>query len=154
MAASPTTTGAVYTLLAADATVQSLAPSGVWLDEVPGEFAAPPWVVLRHQGETPQYTSELPVLETTTLRVECYASRDPTAPASQAAHPAEACERLARAVTDVLDRAVMNVQDAGSVSLVRTRYKLSLDPRRGPDDERVYRADIDYSARIQRNLPR
>jgi hypothetical protein len=154
MAASPTATGAVYSLLAADATLQTLAPSGVWLDEVPSEFAAPPWVVLRHQGMTPQYTSELPVLETTTLRVECYASRDPTAPASQAAHPAEAAEKLARAVMDVLDRAVMTVQDAGPVSLVRTRYRLSLDAKRGPDDERVYRAELDYRATIQRNLPR
>jgi hypothetical protein len=153
MAGSPTVTGAVYTLLANDATLQGLAPSGVWLDEVPSEDPLP-HVVLRHRGETPRYTSELPVLEATAFLVECYASRDPTAAPSQAAHPAEACEALARAVKDALDRAPLNVTGAGSVSLVRTRYRLSLDPRRGPDDERVYRADLEYSATVQRNLPR
>lgn len=148
MPAAPTVLGAVFDVLAADGQLGSMVPGGAWLDEVPSELPLP-WLVVDHVRADQTFHSE-GSFENTRFKVVVWASHDAQAPAGNPAHPAQTAEMILGRVLTVLNQQPWDVEGCSEISLVWSNYTVSLAKDRGPDDERVYRAEVECLAKLSR----
>jgi hypothetical protein len=132
-----TVCGALVDLWNADGTLPQLVPSGLWVGQVP-ELLALPYVCALHQGEVPQWATDTFYLEETKVAFHCLAET------------AAKAEAIQLAVKALYDWNVLMIDNATTVSVRRTNYRLTAEATRAPDAEIVYRGVVEYAVLIAR----
>lgn len=148
-----TVLGAIHEVWAADTALGQLVPSGLWSLEVPEEMTLP-LVVLKHDSEEPEDTSEVEYIETTRVHFEVYASEDVTATAGSPVKPTETAEKIGLAIKQAIDRQVLAVDDADFMGAYRGRVMVSMEKKKGPRGERVVKVYLPWRFALSRRYPR
>ncbi len=123
-------------------------------DAVDGQFffaelpaqAIPPFLVLEHTGEAPEWTFEGAYKEMTTLSISAYVPKN-----------MELLEMLVQKIKDCFDWQQDNpgfaIDGAKVIKVERTNYVASVDELREPGGELVYKGVVTFEVIIRRTLP-
>lgn len=115
--------------------------SGLYVGQEP-EGVALPFVVVTHQGEVPEWTTEKAYTTIATVQFNCYAKG------------CAAVEAIALQVKGCFDwcQANLNINGATPIRMTRTMYVLAAEAVRASDGALVYRAQLDYEVEVNRTL--
>jgi Protein of unknown function (DUF3168) len=133
-----TVLGGMLAVYQADNLLPTLAPA-FWTGQAP-ENTALPYLVLEHQGETPEWNSQGGIEET---RCTLHAF----------AEGAAATEAIVEAVRSAFDFVRLSLTGIGDMGVMRTGYTLTPDERAG-DADLVYHAAVSFLVRVYRTRTR
>ncbi len=120
------------------------ASGGLWVEEVPEEQSLP-LLILHHNGETPEQTTELDYEETADIQFELFAV---------GLARAEALALVLKKAFDPLDvdSSGLKLANGKIYNLSRTGYKVSTVEGRDRNQQKVYQITIPYTARVKKTL--
>jgi hypothetical protein len=140
-----TVQGAVVALLAADATIQALVPSGVFAGDEPEEKTLP-FLLVKDAEDEHQWIYERSRIETHKLTVTCWAKVGSVVGGT---NPAE--EVMAR-VQALLNWRDLDLPNTVPIRFEQRRHSLALETRRAPDKTRVSRVERSWDVVFEQNL--